>query len=230
MTDEEAETFKTGALTDCIEWFKAQGVDFDAYNSVENAADVNAVREALGYDKIIYYGASYGSQLGQHVMRDFPEILEAVVLDGAAGLARKSWIEDRALDAQWGIDNLTKLCEADAKCKAAYDVPALVDAALALFDDGPLPYTFTDPNDPSLTIKGEVTVDDMVDFIYSNQGGLAGTAGLPLFLNGSSRAAQRRLPGSWAPRKAAPSWPAAPPPRASMPCSCTWPWSARMIL
>ena len=87
-------------------------------------------------------------------MRDFPEMLEAVVLDGAEALSRTSWVENRALDAQWGIDNLTKLCEADAKCKEAYDIPALVDAALALFDNGPLPYTYTDPSDPSLTVKG----------------------------------------------------------------------------
>ena len=162
--------------------FKAQGINFDAYNSVENAADVNAVREALGYAKIIYYGASYGSQLGQHVMRDFPEILEAVVLDGAEALSRKSWVENKALDAQWGIDNLTRLCEADAKCKATYDIPALVDAALALFDKGPLPYTYTDPNDPSVTIKGEVTVDDMVGLIYGQQGTRTGALSLPAFL------------------------------------------------
>ena len=182
LTGEDADNFATGVITDCIERFKAEGVNFDAYNSVENAADVNAVREALGYDKIIYYGASYGSQLGQHVMRDFPEMLEAVVLDGAEALSRTSWVENRALDAQWGIDNLTKLCEADAKCKEAYDIPALVDAALALFDDGPLPYTYTDPTDPSLTVEGEVTVNDMVDFIYGNQGASLGIAGLPASL------------------------------------------------
>ncbi len=184
LTGDDAAGFEIGVLVDCIEQFKAEGVDFDAYNSVENAADVNAVREALGYDKIIYYGASYGSQLGQHVMRDFPEILEAVVLDGAEALSRTSWVENRALDAQWGIDNLTKLCEADAKCKEAYDIPALVDAALALFDNGPLPYTYTDPNNSSLTVEGEVTVNDMVDFIYGNQGSLAGIAGLPAYLSG----------------------------------------------
>ena len=61
------------------------------------------------------------------------------------------------------------MCEADAKCKEAY-IPALVDAALALFDNGPLPYTYTDPSDPSLTINGEVTVDDMVGLIYGQQG------------------------------------------------------------
>lgn len=184
MTDEEAETFATGVITDCIERFKAEGVDFDAYNSVENAADVNAVREALGYDKIIYYGASYGSQLGQHVMRDFPEILEGVVLDGANSLSRKSWVEDRALDAQWGLDNLTGLCEADEKCAEAYDIPALVDAALALFDDGPLPYAYTDPDDASLTVEVEVTAQDMADYIYGKQGDKIGTISLPAILSG----------------------------------------------
>ena len=182
LAGDDAAGFETGVLVKCIEQFKAQRINFDAYNSVENAADVNAVREALGYGKIIYYGASYGAQLGQHVMRDFPQILEAVVLDGAEALSRKSWVENKALDAQWGIDNLTRLCEADAKCKATYDIPALVDAALALFDKGPLPYTYTDPNDPSVTIKGEVTVDDMVGLMYGQQGTRTGALSLPAFL------------------------------------------------
>ena len=182
LTGEEATAFEGDVIQNCIDDFKAQGIDFDAYNSVENAADVNAVREALGYDQIIYYGASYGSQLGQHVMRDFPAILEAVVLDGAEGLSRQSWVENRALDAQWGIDNLTKLCEADEKCSEAYDIPALVDTALALFDKGPLPYTYTDPNDPSLTITGEVTVDDMVGLLYGQQGDRIGAMSLPATL------------------------------------------------
>ena len=182
LTGDDAAGFEIGVLVNCIDDFKAQGIDFDAYNSVANAADVNAVREALGYDKIIYYGASYGSQLGQHVMRDFPDILEAVVLDGAEGLSRKSWVENRALDAQWGIDNLTKLCAADEKCTEAYDIPALVDAALALFDNGPLPYTYTDPSDPTLTITGEVTVDDMVGLIYGQQGDRIGAMSLPATL------------------------------------------------
>jgi D-alanyl-D-alanine carboxypeptidase len=182
LSGKEAAAFEINTLQECIDDFKAQGVNFDAYNSVENAADVNAVREALGYDKIIYYGASYGSQLGQHVMRDFPQILEAVVLDGAEALSRKSWVENKALDAQWGLDNLTRLCEADAKCKAAYDIPALVDAVLALFDKGPLPYSYTDPNDASLVIKGEVTLDDMVSLIYGQQGTRTGALSLPAFL------------------------------------------------
>ncbi|MCA9906960.1 MAG: alpha/beta hydrolase, partial [Anaerolineae bacterium] len=150
LQGKDADDFAYAELQGCIDNFKAQGINFDAYNSVENAADVYLARAALGYDQIIYYGASYGAQLGQHIMRDYPFMLEAVVLDGAEALSRRSWVENRALDAQWGIDNLTALCAADAKCAATYDIPALVDAALALFDDGPLPYTYTNKDDPTL--------------------------------------------------------------------------------
>jgi pimeloyl-ACP methyl ester carboxylesterase/heat shock protein HslJ len=199
LTPEEVAAFETGLIEKCIDEFKAQGINFDAYNSVENAADVNAVREALGYDQIIYYGASYGSQLGQHVMRDFPGILEAVVLDGANALSRKSWVEDRALDAKWGIENLTKLCEADAKCREAYDIPALVEASLALFDDGPVPYTFTDPNDATRVVEGEITTQDMVEWIYEQQGSKYSVFGLPYMLDqltqGGAEAVQQYLGG-----------------------------------
>ena len=43
------------------------------------------------------------------------------MLDAPFALARKL-VEDRALDAQWGLDNLTALCAADEQCAEAYDV------------------------------------------------------------------------------------------------------------
>lgn len=179
----QTETFETALVQTCIDAFRAKGINFDAYNSVENAADVNAVRQALGYDHIIYYGASYGAQLGQHVMRDFPQILEAVVLDGANPLSRKSWVEDRALDAQWGIDNLTKLCDADKQCRAAYDIPTLVNAALALFANGPLTYTYVDPKDANTTFEVNITQEDLVNFIYGMQGDRISAFSLPALLD-----------------------------------------------
>ena len=171
-----------GTLQKCIDQFKAQGVDLNAYNSVNIAADVNAARQAMGYDRIIYYGASYGSQLGQHVMRDFPEMLEAVVLDGAGALSRKSWVEDRALDAQWGIDNLIALCEADEKCNETYDIPAMLEEASALFADGPITGTYTDPDDPSISVDVEVDESTLFSIFNGQQGSGVGTFSLPAFI------------------------------------------------
>ena len=72
------------AIQACKDDYKAQGVDLTGYNSVENAEDINAIRKTLGYDKIIYYGQSYGTLLGQFLLRIHPEIMEAIVLDGIA--------------------------------------------------------------------------------------------------------------------------------------------------
>jgi len=167
----------------CITKFEAEGVDFSAYNSVENAADINDVRLALGYPKIIYYGASYGTLLGQHLMRDYPQILESVILDGTDALSRKSWVEDRAQDAQAGIDQLGKLCEADRKCSQAYDIPALIEATIALFDDGPLSFEYIDTENPDNNLQVEITLSDMIEFIYGRQASTIGIFSLPALLD-----------------------------------------------
>lgn len=170
-------------LQSCVDEMTAQGVNFDAYNSVEIAADVNAARQALGYERIVYYGASYGAQLGQHVMRDFPKMLESVVLDGANSLSRRSWIEDRALDAQWGLDNLAALCNADEACRETYgDIKVLVDEKFTLLDGAPLPYTYTDPGDPATTFDLEVDKGDLARLIFSQFGSAASVVGIPYIL------------------------------------------------
>jgi pimeloyl-ACP methyl ester carboxylesterase len=182
LSEAEAYDLEYRILQECLARFEAQGVDLDNYNSVENAADVDAVRQALGYERILYYGASYGAQLGQHLMRDFPDSLEAVVLDGANSLSRRSWVEDRALDAQWGIDNLARLCQADPVCRDTYDIPALVEAALAVFDAGPIAYSYSDPADPALVVEGVLTAEDLAGLIYELQGSVYGAFGLPFLL------------------------------------------------
>lgn len=80
------------------------------------------------------------------------------------------------------IDHLTELCKADAVCAKTYDIPGLVDQALALFDDGPIPYTYADPADPSVTVDVEVTAKDMVNRIHGAQGDKSGTFSLPALL------------------------------------------------
>ncbi len=59
------------------------GDDFEAYNTGAAAEDIDAVRAALGYDRIALYGDSYGTFLGQSYAYRHPARLEAVVLDGA---------------------------------------------------------------------------------------------------------------------------------------------------
>jgi pimeloyl-ACP methyl ester carboxylesterase len=170
------------ALERCVGDLRRQGVDLATYNSVVIAADLNAARAALGYERIVYYGASYGAQLGQHVMRDFPGMLEAVILDGANSLSRKSWIEDRALDIDYSMRHLTALCNADTKCRATYDIPALIERGLKLFDEGPIAASYTDPADPATTLKFEIREPDFAALIYRMQSYKIVVMALPMTL------------------------------------------------
>jgi pimeloyl-ACP methyl ester carboxylesterase len=48
-----------------------------------SATDMNSIRQALGEDKISYFGFSYGSELGATWATMFPHTVRAAVLDGA---------------------------------------------------------------------------------------------------------------------------------------------------
>ncbi|MHB1090273.1 MAG: alpha/beta hydrolase [Ilumatobacteraceae bacterium] len=48
-----------------------------------SATDINTIREALGEDKISYFGFSYGSELGATWATLFPNTVRAAVLDGS---------------------------------------------------------------------------------------------------------------------------------------------------
>ena len=59
------------------------GPRFAGYTSGEAADDLEAVRQALGYGKIIYYGDSYGTLFGQAYAARFPNSLSGLILDSA---------------------------------------------------------------------------------------------------------------------------------------------------
>lgn len=63
------------------------GVDLSGYNILECAADVDDLRHALGYEKIMLMGHSFGSQWCFAVMRKHPEIVERAILTGVEPLS-----------------------------------------------------------------------------------------------------------------------------------------------
>lgn len=70
---------------ECRDEWLAKGVDLSAYNTVENAADVDDLRRALGYRSISLIGGSYGSHLALQYMKRYPEAVARVVLHGVEG-------------------------------------------------------------------------------------------------------------------------------------------------
>lgn len=65
--------------------FRSAGVDLQAYNSEESADDVEAVRRAFGYGKLVLWGRSYGSHLALAMLRRHPESVERAILVSPEG-------------------------------------------------------------------------------------------------------------------------------------------------
>ena len=67
--------------------FQRRGVDLSGYTTVENADDLDALRAALGMERISLLGFSYGTHLGTSYMRRYPQRVESAVLLGTEGPA-----------------------------------------------------------------------------------------------------------------------------------------------
>lgn len=61
-------------------YYTKQGRDILAYNTIENAADINDIRIALGAEKMILFGASYGSHLSLTVVRRFGKYVHKAII------------------------------------------------------------------------------------------------------------------------------------------------------
>ena len=72
-------------LAQCRDHWQKLGVDLAAYNTIENASDMDDLRRAMGYDKVTLVGGSYGSHLALQVMRLYPKRVDRVVLHGVEG-------------------------------------------------------------------------------------------------------------------------------------------------
>lgn len=71
------------------ERMKKNNLDIDSYNTLENAADVNEIRVAVGAKKMILWGYSYGSHLGLAVIKEYGNFVEKAILSGVNGLKQR---------------------------------------------------------------------------------------------------------------------------------------------
>lgn len=118
-TRDETLNIYSQSVRDCAERLQAEGINLAAYNSASNAADINDLRIALGYEQINLLGVSYGSRLALTVMRDFPEALRSVVI-GAVYPPQVDLFTDTIASTDRVLNELFAGCAADAECSAAY--------------------------------------------------------------------------------------------------------------
>ncbi|MEZ5497867.1 MAG: alpha/beta hydrolase [Steroidobacteraceae bacterium] len=104
--------------TQCRDQLAARA-DLAAYTTAESARDLEALRAALGYERINLYGASYGTRLAQHYARLYPQRVRALILDGVAA-PQVALGPQIALDAEAALESVLDRCAAARDCRQAF--------------------------------------------------------------------------------------------------------------
>ena len=107
----------------CAWQLAGKGVDASQYTTSAWVADLDAMREALGYRQVNLWGGSYGTRVAQEYLRRHPEHVRSVVLDGVAPPSlRISFDVWRTRDD--ALDGVIAACRASAACAKAHPDPA----------------------------------------------------------------------------------------------------------
>lgn len=119
LSPEESERLNLTAMTACRKRLSDQGINLSNFNSLQNAEDIESLRQALGYGKINLYGVSYGTLLALHFMRLHPESLRSVVLDGVVPPQTNVFLYAGQTENA-AFNRLFAACQADAACNAEF--------------------------------------------------------------------------------------------------------------
>lgn len=134
---EPLDRLKAGAvlaneMRKCAEGLRAKGIDTSAYNTRENAADLEDLRKSLGAEKLILWGISYGTHLAIATARYHPNTVDRMILAGIEGpddtyklpsdqqtlmeeIARLAALDGKHPDLLGAINRLTRELEARPK-------------------------------------------------------------------------------------------------------------------
>lgn len=161
----EVEAGEDNGTEACRDRLIDEGVDLQAYNSAENAADVADLRVALEYDEWNLYGISYGTRLALTVMRDHPEGVRSVIIDSVYPPEVSSW-EEYGRNTQDVFHRLFEACAADSACNAAFpNLERVFYETAAQLDAEPVVYDGVDA-DTGETVDTPLSGSDLIDRLF----------------------------------------------------------------
>jgi len=165
---------------ECVAELRSAGYEIEGYSTHQSALDVAALRRALGIERWVLFGISYGTRLGLAALRTDPEGAEAAILDSVFPPA----VTDHWSNADPFAEALAALfrnCRADARCDAAYPgLEARFDRLLERLARAPVVIHV----DPPADRPGErlyFTLDDvtLIDMVFYNLYWVEGLEVLP---------------------------------------------------
>jgi len=154
-------SYYEGALLTCRNKFGILGVNLAKYTSFDMAADARDVLKALGYQQANLYGISYGTRIAQFVMKSYPEIVHAAVLDSVVPVEVQMLDQGGAAQEQ-ALQTLLEDCTKDPACSTSFpDVRSTYTDTINQLNTQPIPLKTPIDQTRSLerTINGAVFHD-----------------------------------------------------------------------
>ncbi|MGN9780319.1 alpha/beta hydrolase [Nonomuraea sp. ZG12] len=131
---------------------------YDHVDTGSVVRDLDALRAALGDDKLTYYGVSYGTLIGQLYAERFPERVRALTLDSNMdhSLGTRAFLDTESWTVQDSFEEFVAWCDRTESCALhGADVRARWAGLLARAERGEL--TFPGEPDQKLTKIGLIS-------------------------------------------------------------------------
>jgi pimeloyl-ACP methyl ester carboxylesterase len=155
------------ATQECRDRLIEEGVNLDAFDTRESAADVADLRIALDVDEWNLYGVSYGTRLALEVMRSHPDGIRSVVLDSVYP-PDVTDIQSYVDGVEAAFDRLVVACNADASCAVQQaDLDQLLDTMVTRYND--TPETFTASTGDELSVTGDDVLAGLWNAMYDSE-------------------------------------------------------------
>ncbi|MGD2157847.1 MAG: alpha/beta fold hydrolase [Anaerolineales bacterium] len=150
---------------DCQDDLLAEGNNLEAYSTATNAADLNDLRIALGYEQVNLYGTSYGTRLILYTLRYFPEGVRSAIIDSVYP-PQINYMGQFAANAVRAFEAIFEDCAADPQCNDRYpNLEAVFYQTVDALNADPVQVHF-DSHDDSMLITGNVLMDTIYTLFY----------------------------------------------------------------
>ncbi len=180
------------AYSACAARHLAAGRRLTAFNTLQSANDVEALRRALNLDDVVLWGISYGTRLAMAVMELYPETVSAAILDS---IFLPQAVYPTSKTGVFGavLDRLFKACHADERCAEAYpDLRDRLLRALAQLEKDPAIIEITNfvDSDP---LYARIDHTMFLSVLYDQMYSTARVPGLPTLISGVAQGEYWRL-------------------------------------
>ncbi len=121
--------------------------DLRFYTTSVAVDDLEALRQAAGYNQLNLYGVSYGTRVVQHFMRKYPDSTRTAILDGVAHIGLNLAGGEIARRWENSFNAINQRCQADAVCKAQHgDLRESFDQVINDLSEAPVSVNIPHPS------------------------------------------------------------------------------------